>query len=196
MATFTFNLRLPGQYSDSETGLFHNYFRDYDPAIGRYVQSDPIGLDGGISTYAYAAVNPVQYFDLFGLDVKVCHYPTGFTHVGFGVTGEQTTSGFYPKAHLPLALGEVREDPQDEPRACKVVPSEPEQDRCMTNCRLKRAARPGWYRIGDRQCTSFVRDCMRECGVPTGIEPRYDVWQGPRPDRFFEALPGTKSWYN
>jgi RHS repeat-associated protein len=46
---FDLPLRLPGQYFDKETNLHHNYFRDYDPGIGRYIQSDPIGLDGGIN---------------------------------------------------------------------------------------------------------------------------------------------------
>lgn len=46
--TFANNLRFAGQYFDEETGLHYNYFRDYDPQTGRYVQSDPIGLNGGL----------------------------------------------------------------------------------------------------------------------------------------------------
>jgi RHS repeat-associated protein len=66
--TFDLPLRLPGQFFDKETNQHYNYLRDcYDPAIGRYCQSDPIGLDGGLNTYAYVEANPLFNSDSFGL---------------------------------------------------------------------------------------------------------------------------------
>ncbi len=65
--TFTLNLRFPGQYFDAESGFHYNYFRDYDPVTGRYIQSDPIGLAGGINPYAYAELNPLGLIDRRGL---------------------------------------------------------------------------------------------------------------------------------
>ncbi|HDL00632.1 MAG TPA: hypothetical protein ENH23_00165, partial [candidate division Zixibacteria bacterium] len=66
--SITNNLRFPGQYYDEETGLHYNYFRDYNPVIGRYVESDPIGIKQGMNhLYLYVGNNPVNFADAYGL---------------------------------------------------------------------------------------------------------------------------------
>ena len=72
--TFEMNLRLPGQVYDAQTELHYNYWRDYDPRLGRYTTPDPLGLDGGMNPYAYAANNPLTNVDPLGLYQSDIHY--------------------------------------------------------------------------------------------------------------------------
>ena len=67
---YQYNLRFPGQYYDAETGLHYNMARYYNPAIGRYTQSDPIGLGGGMNTYTYVGNNPIMIHDIVGTQAE------------------------------------------------------------------------------------------------------------------------------
>ena len=82
------NLRFPGQYFDRETGMHYNYFRDYDPSTGRYIEADPIGLEGGTNPYLYAEANPLMYTDPLGLWAWGDPLPQGVVDfsAGFGDT--------------------------------------------------------------------------------------------------------------
>jgi RHS repeat-associated protein len=74
-----FNFRFPGQHFDTETNLHYNYFRDYDPRTGRYIESDPIGLKAGLNTYLYANANPTVHIDPTGKQTGVAE---GYVVIG------------------------------------------------------------------------------------------------------------------
>ena len=88
-STKTLSLRLPGQYFDSETGTHYNYFRDYNPSTGRYLTSDPIGVNGGINTYLYANNNPIALFDNMGLAPAAEPLDGPLSPGGWTITAEQ-----------------------------------------------------------------------------------------------------------
>jgi len=67
LGVFVYSLRFPGQQYDAVVGLNYNYYRDYDPAIGKYVESDLIGIEDDLNTYAYAHSRPLLETDPFGL---------------------------------------------------------------------------------------------------------------------------------
>ena len=66
LGIYAYNLRFPGQYFDKETNHHYNHHRDYESTSGRYVQSDPIGIKGGLNTYLYAMAAPTKYIDSTG----------------------------------------------------------------------------------------------------------------------------------
>jgi RHS repeat-associated protein len=70
LGSYGYNPRMPGQVFDAESGNFYNWHRDYGPSIGRFVQSDPIGLKGGVNTYVYVGASPIGAVDLLGLLVE------------------------------------------------------------------------------------------------------------------------------
>jgi RHS repeat-associated protein len=110
---FEYGLRLPGQYFDAETGTHYNYFRDYDPSIGRYIESDPIGLKGGVNTYAYVKASPLVRSDRYGL-------------WGFAPPGEPPGSG----------CGDADTDPfvPDNPLGFAFLGACRQHDKCYDTC--------------------------------------------------------------
>jgi len=96
----TVNLRMPGQFYDAESSLFYNWNRYYNPAISRYISSDPIGLQGGLNTFNYAFVNPVMNIDPKGLETP---WPPGYGDVYYGGTSSPDFSQSMDKGQACLA---------------------------------------------------------------------------------------------
>jgi RHS repeat-associated protein len=76
------NLRLPGQHLHAETGLHQNWMRDYDPMVGRYLQPDPIGLEGGPNVSGYVGGDPLNYVDTRGEFAVLALVPSALSSLG------------------------------------------------------------------------------------------------------------------
>ncbi len=134
------NLRFPGQYFDVEDGLHQNWFRDYDPSIGRYVESDPIGIKGGVNTYVYARSNPSNLID-----------STGQTAAEASNLNPEISSLL---ATLQLSRLDQRGTSESTPRQTQMCDRHSE---CVNKC-LHLLPSPS----GDLQSSEF-RSCYRRC---------------------------------
>jgi RHS repeat-associated protein len=156
LGAFDLPLRFPGQRYDAETALHYNYYRDYDPSLGRYGESDPIGLKAGLNTYAYGLGAPLIYTDPEGLDVTLyCRgvegtrgrYSHCYVHVTcpdegidevlslfgkppYGIGGLPSTG--YKSSASPMDGGALRDDPSAPGQWS--TPITPQSSNCDCRC--------------------------------------------------------------
>ncbi len=170
----TLNMRFPGQYYDTESGLHYNYFRHYNPETGRYITSDPIGLSGGSNTYSYVLSNPIAYIDALGLDVIVTLYKGQngniFNHIGVGTTtGSKAnkTFGLGPDSGIGLLFpvpGHVSQD-RGEPIATLTIPTSAVQDALVNAYNDAAMKYPSLYSLPNNSCVDHVRDALYVGGI-------------------------------
>jgi RHS repeat-associated protein len=184
----TLNVRFPGQYYDRETGLHYNYFRNYNPSTGRYIQSDPIGLTGGLNNYLYSNANPINEIDPLGLDSYRCRRTLGrnpgegplygratqhwFSCVidnnGTSECGGQTASG-----SIFGSPGRATTPQEDyyHPKACE---KSTDNNSCFDQCLIDEWAKPRPHYDLDfwpgKQCQQYDSDVNRKCRKKCGLK--------------------------
>ncbi|MEH6418360.1 RHS repeat-associated core domain-containing protein [Pseudomonas sp. CGJS7] len=190
---FVFNMRFPGQLHDSSTGLSYNYFRDYEPAIGRYVQSDPIGLKGGLNTFAYVGSSPLSSVDALGLASAIAPSPTlptrGFIFptgrelalaaqalVAGGATAAAYTTGAVLLLYSP-SLG-VAPCEQMGPGACGRMYAKPGREKAKPS----REQRPNDCPTGTKPIDKIGLSKEDLHSVKDGINAGAQDWVGISPD--------------
>ncbi len=202
---FDFPLRFPGQYFDKETNLNDNYHREYDSSLGRYIESDPIGLRGGFNGYAYVKNVPLGLIDPLGLRAQVCcrkipRWWIPAVHCFINEVEDATPSGPCDGGrcpsktrtvglHGPAPWGEGRYEHGGDIRTDFTRFDKPEISDCgewNTSCgvsgcidqQIRIYPDPSEYYIGGPNSNTFAGTISRACGIPKpdgGWAPGWDM---------------------
>jgi len=164
-----YSLRMAGQFQDQESGLFYNWNRTYNPETGRYLESDPIGLSGGLNTYGYVGGNPNSFVDSMGLHTEIVVWqPIGwggssFGHISGQINGRNYsfgTGGWDTK--YPNFKDYAKRQQEFRGGVGNVLDLTPQEEVQFEQC-LKKSI-TGYDFILDN-CSTPFKDCLRSIGV-------------------------------
>ncbi|ATQ66729.1 sugar-binding protein [Methylosinus trichosporium OB3b] len=168
-AGFSHDLRFPGQIYDAETRLHYNGFRDYSPTLGRYVQSDPIGLAGGINTYNYVNSNPLSNIDSSGLETLVITSggisSNPFGHSALAFTGQGVysygTADLYGSSTTAYIQGQL----VSRSVTITTLKTTSEQEESMANYYKQNYGRGTKYSVISNNCANAAAGALSGAGV-------------------------------
>jgi RHS repeat-associated protein len=184
--TIDVKTRYPGQLLDDETDLHYNYFRDYEPSTGRYVESDPIGLRGGLVTFGYTSRSAFNSIDPFGLSGSICGAAPSYNPTAWNDGGRtQSTNNCYSYAWDRPNDTPPRPEPcRPQPGGFSCRPSFPLDCKAIIDLSIK----DGMTKTNkDGSCP----DCYHKVFLVISREPNPDYhWYRQDRDRSWSHKPG------